>query len=192
MSRLLTYATWYNHANAVRPSNRMRHWLTDRASMTYKLMMHCEQFRVQRLRQQRAMCLAEEWPALGLPRRLQVQERDVLLHCDGRPLVLGHTVMAHDATTSEWSFFSTLGERSLGPILFGDPLVVRGRLQFARLHGHHPLVKRMCAATGAVDFPSPLFARRSTFRRKSGIMLVTEVFFPEIDRLRLRRSDTNH
>lgn len=128
MPRSRTYAKWHDHANGVHPSDNLRDWLTDRVSLTYKLMAHCQQFRVQRLRQQRALCLADEWQRIALPRRLQVQERDVLLRCDGRPMVLGHTVVALDATTTEWPFFSTLGERSLGTTLFGDPLVARGQL----------------------------------------------------------------
>ncbi|AMO98669.1 chorismate lyase family protein [Collimonas arenae] len=189
MPRSHTFAKWHEHANGVHPSDNMRDWLTDRASLTYKLMAHCQQFRVQRLRQQRAMCLADEWREIALPRRLQVQERDVLLRCDGRPMVLGHTVVALDATTTEWPFFSTLGERSLGTTLFGDPLVARGQLQFARLYSSHPLVRRMCTAVGVDRFAFPLWARRSAFRRKTGVMLVTEVFFPEIDELRRVRPD---
>jgi chorismate--pyruvate lyase len=189
MSRSPAYAEWHDHANGVHPSDNLRDWLTDRVSLTYKLMAHCQQFRVQRLRQQRAICLADEWQEIGLPRRLQVQERDVLLRCDGRPMVFGHTVLALAATTTEWPFFSTLGERSLGSTLFGDPLVARGQLQFARLYRSHPLVQRMCAATGSDDFAYPLWARRSTFRRKTGVMLVTEVFFPEIGQLRRVRPD---
>lgn len=183
------HAKWHDHANGVAPSANMRAWLTDRVSLTYKLMAHCQQFRVQRLRQQRALPLAEEWQAIGLARRQQVQERDVLLRCDGRPMVLGHTVLALDATTTEWPFFSSLGERSLGSTLFGDPLVARGQLQYARLYGGHPLVQRMCAASGVDSFAYPLWARRSAFRRKTGIMLVTEVFFPEIEELRRARPD---
>lgn len=192
MSRSRTCAQWHDHANGVDPSDNLRDWLTDRVSLTYKLMAHCQQFRVQRLRQQHAICLAEEWQAIGLPRRLQVQERDVLLRCDDRPMVLGHTVLALDATTTEWPFFGSLGERSLGTTLFGDPLVQRGQLQFARLYHRHPLVQRMCAATGVDSFAYPLWARRSTFRRKTGVMLVTEVFFPEIDQLRRVRPDCRH
>ena len=190
MPRSRTYAKWHDHANGVHPSDNLRDWLTDRVSLTYKLMAHCQQFRVQRLRQQRALCLADEWQRIELPRRLQVQERDVLLRCGDRPMVLGHTVVALDATTTEWPFFSTLGERSLGTTLFGDPLVARGQLQFARLDHDHPLVQRMRAATGADGFAYPLWARRSTFRRKTGVMLVTEVFFPEIEQLQRVRPDS--
>jgi chorismate--pyruvate lyase len=189
MTHARTQAKWHDHANGVAPSATMRGWLTDRVSLTYKLMAHCQQFRVQRLRQQRALPLAEEWQAIGLPRRQQVQERDVLLRCDGRPMVLGHTVLALDATTTEWPFFGSLGERSLGSTLFGDPLVARGQLQYARLYGGHPLARRMCAASGVDAFAYPLWARRSVFRRKTGIMLVTEVFFPEVEELQRARPD---
>ncbi|MEO6917970.1 MAG: chorismate lyase [Collimonas sp.] len=188
-TRSRTIAKWHDHANGVDPSVNMRDWLTDRVSLTYKLMAHCQQFRVQCLHQRRALPLAEEWQAISLPRRQQVQERDVLLRCDGRPMVLGHTVLALDATTTEWPFFGSLGERSLGSTLFGDPLVERGQLQFARLYCNHPLVCRMRAASGIDSFPYPLLARRSTFRRKTGVMLVTEVFFPELGELRRARSD---
>ncbi|MDY7545386.1 chorismate lyase [Glaciimonas sp. CA11.2] len=184
MARSPSFAHWHDHPNGVHPTASMRDWLIDRASLTYKLMANSTQFRVQRLHQHRAMCLADECAAILLPQRQVVQERDVLLICDGHPVVLGHTVLSLGATTAEWPFFGTLGERSLGTTLFGDPLVARGQLQYARLYGGHPLVRRMCAATGLATLPTPLFARRSTFRRKGGVMLVTEVFFPEIKFLR--------
>lgn len=184
MARSAMFAKWHDHPNGVHPSAGMRGWLTDRASLTYKLIAHSTQFRVQRLHQHRALCLADEHAAILLPDRQKVQERDVLLFCDGRPMVLGHTVLSLASTTSEWPFFGSLGERSLGTTLFGDPLVARGKLQYARLYQDHPLVRRMCVATGVSKFPMPLFARRSTFRRKGGVMLVTEVFFPDIELLK--------
>ncbi|MBC7488972.1 MAG: chorismate lyase [Glaciimonas sp.] len=184
MGRSFTYANWHDHANGVDPSPFIRDWLTDRASLTVKLIAHSAQFRVQRLHQRYALCLADEFAAIALPERRQVQERDVLLRCDGCPIVLGHTVLPFTATASEWPFFGALGERSLGTTLFCDPLVKRGELQYARLYQEHPLVRRMCAATGVSRLPMPLFARRSTFRRKSGVMLVTEVFFSEIAALK--------
>lgn len=175
------YANWHVHANGVRPPDYLRNWLVDRVSLTFKLMAHCQQFCVQLLRQQRSLCLAEEFQMIGLARPAQIQERDVLLCCNGRAMVFGHTVVALHAG-GEWPFFSMLGTRSLGATLFLDPLVRRGQLQFARLYPRHVLVQRMQRAR---DYPItyPLWARRSVFRRKSGILLVTEVFFPEIREL---------
>jgi chorismate--pyruvate lyase len=173
-------AHWHAHVNAVNPSSQMRDWLTDRDSLTRKLIDHCHHFRVQRLRQQRARCLMDECTAIELPRRVNVHEREVLLRCDDVPVVFAHTIVPLAATASDWPFFSSLGERSLGTTLFGDPQVSRGALQFARLHGGHPLAQRACAAVGLSVSDKSLFARRCLFKRKNGLLLVTEIFLPTL------------
>ncbi|HEY0848104.1 MAG TPA: chorismate lyase [Noviherbaspirillum sp.] len=164
----------------------MRDWLTDTASLTLKLMAHSEQFRVRRLRQERGLCLSDEFAVVDLHRRGCVQEREVLLQCDGRPVVYAHTIVPLSATTSDWPFFGTLGERSLGTTLFGDPRVRRGNMQYARLRTQHPLARRACAALGE-QLDAPLFARRCLYRRKNGVLLVTELFLPMIAELKARR-----
>lgn len=179
---------WHAHVNASGAPSALRHWLTDRASLTVKLMAHSSRFRVQKLAQRRALCLADEAREIGLARRLKVQEREVLLVCDGVPVVYAHTAVPLQADAGDWPFFSSLGERSLGTTLFGDPLVQRGELHFARLRSLHPLhVRAMQAgAMGAVE--EPLFARRCLFRRKNGVLLVTEVFLPAIYNLQLQQA----
>jgi chorismate--pyruvate lyase len=134
---------------------------------------------VQRLTQQHALPLQDEFAVLDLPKRSAVQEREVFLRCDERPVVYAHTVVPLSATASDWPFFSSLGERSLGTTLFGDPRVQRGQLQYARLGERHPLVRRAAAALGEA-LPQPLFARRCLYRRNKGLLLVTEVFLPTI------------
>jgi chorismate--pyruvate lyase len=171
---------WHDHVNAVNPSAQMRGWLTDRGSLTRKLMDRCEQFRVQRLRQEWARCLADECAAVGLSRCVNVHEREVLLRCDDVPMVFAHTIVPLTATTSDWPFFSSLGDRSLGTTLFGDPQVVRGALQFARLHSCHPLARRAKAAVHMQLPDQSLFARRCLFKRKNGLLLVTEIFLPTL------------
>jgi len=182
-------AAWVAHVNGVNPPDEMRNWLTDRVSLTVKLIAHSNSFRVRRLAQQRALCLSDEFAIAGLPRRTCVQERDVLLCCDAKPVVFAHTIMPLQASASDWPFFGSLGERSLGATLFGDPLATRGALQFARLSARHPLVTRAHAAIGGTDHQSChygcLYARRCLFRRKSGVLLVTEVFLPTIVDLKL-------
>jgi chorismate--pyruvate lyase len=175
-----TNAQWHDHVNAVNPSPRIRRWLTDRDSLTRKLIEHCRHFRVQRLRQQRAYCLMDECAVVALPRRVNVHEREVLLRCDDVPVVFAHTIMPLAATASDWPFFSSLGERSLGTTLFGDPQVLRGALQFARLHAGHPLAQRARKAVGMPILDMPLFARRCLFKRKNGLLLVTEIFLPTL------------
>jgi chorismate--pyruvate lyase len=178
MARSVRHARWFSHVNGVNPPAAMRAWLTDTASLTQKLTACSRRFRVQRLRQERGLCLADECEVVELRRRRCVQEREVLLQCDGRPVVFAHTIVPLSTSASDWPFFGRLGERSLGTILFGDPRVVRGALQYARLRVQHPLVRRASAVLGAIEHP--LYARRRVYRRKNGVLLVTEVFLPAI------------
>lgn len=178
-------ARWFDHVNAVNPSPTMRKWLTDRISLTVKLIAHSRQFRVRRLRQSRARSLPDEYAQVGLARALHVQEREVLLLCDEVPVVYAHTIVPLTATATDWPFFGRLGERSLGTTLFGDPRVRRGTLQYARLQPQHPLVLRAAAAVGAT-LAEPVFARRCIYQRKRGLLLVTELFLPTLSQIESR------
>jgi chorismate--pyruvate lyase len=158
----------------------MLDWLTTPGSLTARLVAHSKTFRVQKLRQQGALCLADEAHAIGLPRARRVWEREVLLRCDGRPVVYGHTVVPLHATATDWPLFSALGERSLGTTLFYDPRVARGSLEFARIRPGHPLHARVTAALGDGAGEGTYFARRCVYRRRQGLLLVTEVFLPAV------------
>jgi len=162
----------------------MRDWLVTPGSLTARLVAQSTRFRVQKLRQAANVCLADEAAAIGLPRPGRVLERDVLLRCDGAPVVYGHTVVSARATAHDWPLFSALGERSLGTTLFYDPLVRRGQLEFARIRPGHPLLARVRAALAANDVPFDAdaihYARRCVYRRRQGLLLVTEVFLPAV------------
>ncbi len=203
-------AVWHRHVNAVAAPPQMRAWLTAQGSLTARLTAHSHAFRVQRLHQRTALCLADEARVIGLRGPGQVWEREVLLRCDDAPVVFAHTVVPLSATASDWPLFNALGERSLGSTLFYDPLVTRGQLEFARLRAGHPLLQRACAALGdgaaaahtlitaashtdlntatssATNFESTTvsttvyYARRCLYRRRQGTLLVTEVFLPPV------------
>jgi chorismate--pyruvate lyase len=177
----LRRARWLAHPDGVGVPAAMRDWLTTPGSLTARLIAHSRHFRVQKLRQAGNVCLADEAGAIGLARPQRVWEREVLLRCDGRPVVYGHTVVPMSASASDWPLFSALGERSLGTTLFYDPRVTRGALEFARLRPGHPLLARVQAALGR-DEPArdTCFARRCVYRRRQGLLLVTEVFLPEV------------
>ena len=182
--RSLRLAKWHNNAAAVGADGVMRDWLATPGSLTARLVAHSDAFRVQRLHQKPALCLAEEAASIGLARRERVREREVLLCCDGVPVVFGHTVVPISATARDWPLFSALGERSLGATLFYDPLVRRGQLEFARIRPGHPLLTRVHAALGEAGSPFNAgaihYARRCVYRRRQGLLLVTEVFLPEV------------
>ena len=174
-------AKWHRNVNAVGAQADMRDWLATEGSLTARLVAGSETFRVRRLHQKRSPCAFEEAAPIGLPRRVQVRERDVLLCCDGVPVVYGHTVVPLSASAADWPLFSALGERSLGTTLFYDPKVRRGPLEFARLTGSHPLLARVRAGLAAVDLNEHVFhARRCVYRRHQGLLMVTEVFLPAV------------
>ena len=179
----LRRARWLAHAAGVGAPEAMRRWLASSGSLTARLIAHSRSFRVQKLRQAGATCLADEATLIGLPRARRVWEREVLLRCDGRPVVYGHTVVPLEASASDWPLFSALGERSLGSTLFYDPRVARGRLEFARIRPGHPLHARGSqAALGGERGVAgrTYFARRCLYRRRRGLLLVTEVFLPAV------------
>jgi chorismate--pyruvate lyase len=187
----LRRARWHRHLNALAAPAAYLPWLGARGSLTARLTAHSEAFRVQRLHQRTALCLVDEAQALGMARVGRVWEREVLLRCDGRPVVFAHTVVPMAANATDWPMFSALGERSLGTTLFGDPRVARGELEFARLRPGHPLARRARAALVDTKQDSiciaPIFyyARRCLYRRHQGTLLVTEVFLPAVTDLTL-------
>ena len=161
-------------------------------SLTARLIAHSASFRVQRLHQHSALCLADEAAVLGLARPVRVWEREVLLRCDGKPVVFAHTVVPSTSTASDWPLFSALGEKSLGSTLFYDPLVTRGSLEFARIRAGHPLMQRARAALGGESGAAALYyARRCLYRRRQGLLLVTEVFLPSVLQLTAATTITN-
>ncbi len=179
--RALRLARWHAHLNALSAPAALRPWLAGDGSLTAKLKAHSAAFRVQVLRQAGAPCLSDEAGVIGVAPRARVWQREVLLRCEGVPVVFGHTVVPLSATASDWPLFSALGERSLGSILFGDHRVRRGALQFARLPEGHPLVARARAALGLrAPHAGALYARRCLYRRGRGWLLVTEVFLPAV------------
>jgi chorismate--pyruvate lyase len=172
-------ALWHTHVNALNAPPGMRPWLCAGGSLTARLSAHSDAFRVQRLHQRTALCLFDEARAIGMRRPGRVWEREVLLRCDGAPVVFAHTVVPMSASAADWPLFSALGERSLGSTLFYDPLVTRGQLEFARIRAGHPLMQRARAALGAMD-DTILYARRCLYRRHRGTLLVTEVFLAPV------------
>jgi chorismate--pyruvate lyase len=177
----LRRARWLAQARATGAPAAMQAWMASPGSLTARLVAHSATFRVQRLHQHSALCLADEAAALGLGRPVRVWEREVLLRCDGKPVVFAHTVVPSTSTASDWPLFSALGDKSLGSTLFYDPRVVRGSLEFARIRAGHPLMQRARAALGGdIGAAAVYYARRCLYRRRQGLLLVTEVFLPSV------------
>jgi len=120
-------------------------------------------------------------PALGEAfGRVCLPMREVLLECDGVPVIFAHSVLSAPRSGRLGGWFAGLGNRSLGSLLFRYPGFVREEIEYLRLDARHPLYRRVCAAAGE----SPGFwARRSRHHLGASSVLVTEVFLPAIARL---------
>jgi chorismate--pyruvate lyase len=173
---------WLAHLPPGSAPSCLRPWLLEPGSLTARLQAHSRHFEVRLLRQSHGVCRPDQARMIGLARAARVREREVLLCCDGQPVVYAHTVTAL-SSAADWPFFHRLGQRSLGTALFSDPLIARGCLQHARLHARHALARRAAAAAPACSNERVLHARRCLYRRHRGLLLVTELFLPTLARL---------
>lgn len=182
-------AQWFSHSNGVNAPASMRHWLTDPGSMTRKLKAHSREFAVRHLFQGVGRCSKEQSSALGVTGRRRLIQREVILLCDNRPVIYAQSSVLSDAMRRDWPFLQALGNVPLGEKLFTDAKVRRQQLQYARLHGSHPMVRRAADALGQPAIAQTLFARRSVFCRGAGAILVTEIFLPAITGVMAIESD---
>ena len=162
---------WQAQLIAHQPSQPLRDWLREPDSLTARCLRHCQSFRVRVLRQQTDKPISDKAVRCRLP------VRDVLLECDGEPVIFAHSVLSTARSGRLGRWFSRLGSRSLGSLLFTHPGFRRGPIEFMRIDRHHPLYQRVCAASVS----APVFwARRSRHHFDGGSVLVTEVFLPAI------------
>lgn len=167
------------------PPAGLRGWLTEPGSLTARCQRACQQFRVRLLRQGWAPGLAEPaGPALAgsSPAGRYCRVREVVLECDGVPVIFAHTTLSPAGRSpgrgrlAVW--LRRLGSRSLGSLLFAHPGFGRSEIQFCRLDARHPLHRRATALCGPLR--GPLWARRSEHRLDGQAVRVTEVFLPAI------------
>lgn len=167
---------WKRHTPS--HTNPWRPWLTAPGSLTARLRAHGTGFRVQVIGQGLREAYADERGELGGGAASLVLVREVLLHLDGKPAVLAHSIARGEDLQGAWRALAGLGSRPLAEALFRDPLVRREPLSHARLDGRHPLHQRASAVLGARQ--PVLWARRSRFFRDGRPLLVTEVFLPTL------------
>ncbi len=156
----------------------MLDWLTERGSLTARLRGACRSFELRCLSQRLEVLSPDEAARLGIRPGSLAWVREVLLLTDGVPAIFAHTVMARRPRHPFDLRFGALGERSLGSLLFADPRIARGPLEFRRLDRRHPLYRRAEAALGPL--PERIWARRSRFGSQAKGVLVSELFLPPV------------
>lgn len=163
----------------------MRDWLRERGSLTARLMRHGT-FRVAVLRQCLHHANADERALFSLRPAARCHVREVVLYCDGVPVIYAHTVLPAEPRGILSRWFARLGSRSLGSLLFTHAGFVRGPLAYARIDRRHPLFAP-AAALLASPPPATFAARRCLHRYGTQAVLVSEVFLPAIAELPLQQ-----
>jgi chorismate--pyruvate lyase len=173
---------WYPAPSPLSP--RARGWLENRGSLTQLIQQRCRgDFQVKPVFQSLAAACGDELALMSLRRKELALVREVYLYCGNTPVIFAHSVVARKDLRGAWRGLSGLGNRSLGTVLFTNPVVRRTPLRFKKLTPAHPLFRRACERLQAK--PQGLWARRSLFSLRGQSILVTEVFLPSILELAL-------
>jgi chorismate lyase len=167
---------WYPAISSA--SIRDRSWLQCRGSLTRHIQAQCNDFRVEPVFQSFATVHRDERVVIDLRPGELAMVREVFLYCKYTPVVFAHSVVARKDLRGAWRGLSSLGNRSLGSVLFGNPKITRTPFQFKKLHHRHTLFERACLKLPLK--PPGLWARRSLFTLHGQSILVTEVFLPGI------------
>ena len=155
------------------PTGRLRAWITDRDSLTARIMHHFSDFNLLRVGQRLAVPLIDERRVLNLRASQFALVREVMLRSGNTPLVFAHTAVNPRDLSGAWRGLSRLGSRPLAEMLFHDPLVSRMPIEYRKLPRGHALLR-----SAGID--ATAWARRSVFLKRRQPLLVTEVFLPTI------------
>jgi chorismate--pyruvate lyase len=167
---------WLAHPYSLPRS--LRAWLSDCGSLTQRLKSRCASFRVEPQATGLARPNPDEYALLGMAPGDRAYVREVLLLCDGEPVVFAHSVLPRAGLRGGWNSITRLGSRSLGEALFSDHRIERQPLAYRNVRHNHPLYRSVASLqTLAVG---SLWARRSVFCLNGHPLLVTEVFLPAL------------
>ena len=168
---------WHPALSSISP--RARSWLQNRGSLTQLIQRRCRgEFSVKPVFQSLAAVCGDELAVMNLRRNELALVREVYLYCGETPVVFAHSVVARKDLRGAWRSLVGLGNKSLGTVLFTNPIVRRTPLSFKKLTSAHPLFTRACRKLQVQ--PASLWARRSLFTLHGQSILVTEVFLPSI------------
>ncbi len=157
----------------------LTNWLFDAGSLTRRLQQLCPgRFRVRVLRQYRGRPLLSEAHALGLAKRNHVWVREVQLLCQDQAWVFARTLIPLSALSGPCQHLAHLGTRPLGEVLFTDPNVHRGPVEVACIQAGQRLHRR--AFGDGAEQPEAIWGRRSVFRMNHRLLLVSEIFLPDL------------
>jgi chorismate--pyruvate lyase len=179
---ICTFNDCYWKGTAIGASAQLLPWLRDHGSLTQRIQQRCKHFSVTNIKSGLARIALDESALLGINPHQLAWSREVFLCADHHPVVFAHSTCAAKELRGAWQAVRGLRNMPLGALLFSHPLVERQTLHYKALHPRNPLYRSACSVLSSP--PDRLWARRSLFYLHHTPLLVTEVFLPEILRLK--------
>ncbi len=177
---------WRTHRRWLRSGipNALRSWLLDEGSLTDRLKRCCRGgFSVRVVDEGWRRPQLDEVRVLDMSVTSMAWVRQVQLLCHGKPWVFARTVVPATTLTGAQRQLACLGNRPLGAYLFADPGMQRSPVQLARIARGSALFED--AVRDLSRKPPEIWGRRSVFRVGGKPLLVSEIFLPAIENLRV-------
>lgn len=113
---------------------------------------------------------------LQLPLHRYALIREVMLHQNGKPLLLARTIIPEETIKVAHRNLSHLGTRPLGEVIFSYPDLDRITMDLTFIEPARWTSQAQCS--GNID--QPIWGRRTVYAIQQRPMLVSEFFLPEI------------
>jgi len=113
---------------------------------------------------------------LNLPENKYSLIREVLLHADGKPLILARTIIPVKTIKAAKSNLAHLGSRPLGEVIFSYPKLERIEMDVTLIN--RPTWSQSAIAVGHIA--EPIWGRRTVYAMAQRQMLVSEFFLPGV------------
>jgi chorismate--pyruvate lyase len=158
------------------PEN-VQSWTYEPGSLTQRLRdYYGDAIGVKILLQQWNTPFLTERRLLDLPENKYSLIREVLLHADGKPLILARTIIPAKTVKVAKSNLSHLGSRPLGEVIFSCPKLERIEMDVTLIT---PSTWTQ-PAVNAAGIGQPIWGRRTVYSIAQRQMLVNEFFLPEV------------
>jgi len=150
-------------------------WVYEKNSLTRRLRNHYgHAFAVEILFHRWKPAFLSECDLLNLPHQQYNLVREVLLHADGKPLILARTILPEHTIKIAKRNLSHLGTRPLGEVIFSYPKLERLQLNTSSV----PFALWTPELTKRVDVEAQVWGRRTVYAIQKQKMLVSEFFLP--------------
>jgi chorismate--pyruvate lyase len=153
----------------------VRSWTYEPGSLTQRLRSYYgAAVKVKILFHRRQTPFQGERKLLKLPEHLNCLTREVLLHADGKPLILARTILPEQTIRVAHRNLSHLGNRPLGEVIFSYPNLERLDMQITII----PPSGWSLSALAEASINQPIGGRRTVYAIQQKPMLVSEFFLP--------------